>query len=77
MGNMPSVKTTTAPEAVLCLQWLPPEWTKILAMSRSLRAGYRESLAEYFVRLNSHPLGDVEVIEVADGQARSLYGQLT
>ncbi len=73
---MPSAKITTAREAVLYLQWLPEEWTKTLAMSRSLRSGYDESLAEYFVRLNSHLLGDVIVVEVDDG-VRILCGQLT
>ena len=73
-GNMPSAKITIAREAVFYLQWLPEEWTKILAMSRSLRAGYDESLAEYFVRLNSHLLGDVNVMEVDSGVARSLHG---
>jgi hypothetical protein len=76
-GNMPSAKITTAREAVLFLQWLPPDWTKILAMSRSLRTGYGESLGEYFVRLNDHLLGDVKVIEVAASQPRFLYGQST
>lgn len=75
-GNMPSAKLATAREAVLFLQWLPPDWTKILAMSRSLRPGYGESLAEYFVRLNDHLLGDVNVVEVADQHARLLHGQL-
>ena len=75
-GNMPSAKITTAREAVLFLQWLPVDWTKILAMSQSVRPRYRESLAEYFVRLNDHLLGDVAVIEVADQQTRLLYGQL-
>ena len=35
---------------------------------------YDESLAEYFVRLNSHLLGDVNVVEVDSGVARSLHG---
>ena len=76
-GNMPSAKITTAREALLYLQWLPDDWTKILAMSRSLRSGYSESLAEYFVRLNDHLLGDVVVTEVVRGQARFLNGQPT
>jgi hypothetical protein len=51
-GNMPSAKITTAREAVFYLQWLPDDWTKVLAMSASVRHGYNESLANYFVRLN-------------------------
>ena len=56
-------------ETVSYLRWLPEEWTKILAISRSLRSGYDESLAEYFVRLNSHLLGEVIVAEVYGGEA--------
>ena len=75
-GNMPSAKITTAREALFYLQWLPDDWTKVLAMARSLRTGHGESLAEYFVRLNSHLLGDVAVVEVDSGIARVLFGQL-
>ena len=74
-GNMPSAKITTAREAVFYLQWLPDDWTKVLAMSRSLRPGYDESLAEYFVRLNGHLLGDVTVVEIHDGEMNNLHGQ--
>ena len=65
--KMPSAKITIAREAILFLQWLPDDWTRILAMSRSLRATHTESLAEYFVRLNAHLLGDVVVVEVSEG----------
>jgi hypothetical protein len=75
-GNIPSAKVTTAREAVFFLQWLEEDWIKMLAMSRSLRAGSSESLAEYFVRLNGHLLGTVTVVEVADGQVRVLHGRL-
>ena len=75
-GKMPSAKITTAREAVLYLQWLPDEWRKILAMSRSTRLSHRESLAEYFVRLNMHLLGDVAVVEVDCGSARVLHGSI-
>ena len=75
-GNMPSAKITTAREAVLYLQWLPDDWTKVLAMARSLRGGYEESLAEYFVRLNGHLLGAVSVVEVDAGEAQVLHGRL-
>lgn len=75
-GNMPSAKITTAREAVLFLQWLPADWTRILAMSRSTRPTHQESLAQYFVRLNRHLLGDVSVVEVGTGRVSLLHGSL-
>ena len=75
-GNMPSAKITTAREAVFYLQWLPKEWTKVLAISRSTRRSGGESLADPLVRLNGHLLGDVVVVEV-DGQSVAvLHGVL-
>lgn len=73
---MPSAKITIAREAILFLEWLPSDWTRILAMSRSTRPTHKESLAEYFVRLNQHLLGDVVVVEVAAGSVRVLRGSL-
>lgn len=75
-GNMPSAKITIAREAILFLQWLPDDWTRILAMSRSIRPTHTESLAEYFARLNDHLLGDVVVAEVHGGDARILHGEV-
>lgn len=75
-GNMPLAKITTAREAILYLLWLPDGWKRILAMSRSTRLSHRESLAEYFVRLNKHLLGDLVVVEVDGGAARVLHSFL-
>lgn len=74
-GNVPSAKITTIREALLYLQWLPSAWSKAVALMRSTRAQNPESLAEYFVRLNGHLLGDVAVIEVSDGKSRVLAGR--
>ena len=76
IGNVPSAKITTAREAILYLQWLPDDWTRVLAMSRALRPNYPESLAEYFVRLNKHLLGTVVVVEVDLADLQILYGSL-
>jgi hypothetical protein len=51
--------------------------TRFLVGHGRYEAGTGESLAEYLVRLNDHLLGDLAVIEVADRQARSIYGRLT
>lgn len=76
-GNKePSAKITIAREVILYMQWLPKDWTQILAMSRSTRTTHAESLAEYFVRLNRHLLGGVIVVEVDDNRARVLHGAL-
>lgn len=65
-GNIPSAKITTLREAAQYLLALPPNTTKIIAMSRSLRRRHAESLAEYFSRLNAHLLGSVHVLEIDD-----------
>lgn len=74
-GNVPSAKITTTREALLYLQWLPAAWSKAIAMMRSTRSKNPESLAEYFVRLNRHLLGEVAVIELSDGESRVLVGR--
>jgi len=74
--NIPSAKITTVREALLYLQWLPARWTKAVAMMRSTRATHDESLAEYFVRLNAHLLGDVSVLEVGESSVRVLAGRI-
>lgn len=75
-GNVPSAKITTAREALLYLQWLQEDWTKVLAMAHATHPKQRESLASYFVRLNTHLLGDVTVVEIAEGSAAILFGSL-
>lgn len=71
-GRIPSAKITTVREAILYLQHLPDEWTKVIAMARDTHRDQRESLATYFVRLNRHLLGDVGVFEVRPGLIEDL-----
>lgn len=75
-GNVPSAKITTAREALLYLQWLSPEWTKVLAMAQAVHPKQHESLANYFVRLNRHLLGEVVVVEIIEGSVSVLAGEL-
>ena len=72
-NNIPSARITTLREAVFYLRLAPEGYRRILAMKRHTHPDRDESLAEYFVRLNQHLLGDVEVIEIAEpGTLRSL-----
>jgi hypothetical protein len=68
-GNIPSAKITTLREAVQYLRTLP-ETTKTFVImpreQRSLHPRHRESLAEYFARLNGHILGPVAILEVQE-----------
>ncbi len=65
-NNVPSAKITTLREAVFFLRLLPAGYRRILAMKRHTHSDRTESLAEYFVRLNSHLLGDVDVVEIEE-----------
>jgi hypothetical protein len=68
------VRVGLRPEALLYLQWLPADWTKVLAMAHAAHSRQRESLASYFVRLNQHLLGDVAVVEITEGSLTVLAG---
>jgi len=60
-------------EAVFYFGFLPPETKKILCMKKSLYSGKAETLAEYYVRVHGHLLGDVFVYEIAnDGEIREI-----
>lgn len=75
-NNVSSAKITTAREALLYHQWLPAGWKKILPMAEATRPTHQETLAEYFVRLHAHLLGDVSVVEVEEGGIRVVAGSL-
>lgn len=57
-------KDHDAPRSREYLSALPAETVKIIAVTRSLRPTHRESLAEYFGRLNAHLLGSIHVLEM-------------
>lgn len=65
-GNVPSAKLMGLDEAVFYFSFLPPETKKILCMKRATFAGKTETLAEYYVKIHGHLLGDVWVYEVFD-----------
>jgi hypothetical protein len=72
-NKIPSAKLTALREAVFYLLLAPTEFRRILAMKRHTHPERKESLAEYFVRLNAFCLDDVEVVEIdEDGQLRVL-----
>jgi len=73
-GHVPNGKIRSLVAAVSELKDLPGQWTRILAMYRSMRAKSEQSLAEYFVQNNEHLLADVVVVELADGKLRVLHG---
>ena len=53
-------------EAVFYFGFLPAETQKLLCMKRAVFKGKSETLAEYYVRVHGHLLGDVSVFEIAD-----------
>jgi len=77
-GNVPSAKVTTLREAIQYLQALPAPAKTFIVMARSAHPLRRETLAEYFVRLNVHLLGNVVLVEVCEstGAVHFLRGRL-
>ena len=62
-GNIPSAKLTTLNEAVFYFSFLPSQTQKILVMAYATHPKRKETLAEYYIRINEHLLGDVKVWE--------------
>jgi hypothetical protein len=73
-GHVPNGKIRKLLAAVSELENLPGQWTRVLAMYRSMRDRSDQSLAEFFVQNNEHLLSDVVVVEVFDGKIRVLHG---
>lgn len=65
-GNVPSVKLMGLDEAVFYFGFLPARTQKILCMKESVYKGKAETLAEYYVLVHGHLLGDVSVFEISD-----------
>jgi hypothetical protein len=65
-GNVPSAKLMGLDEAVFYFGFLPAGTQKILCMKESVYKGKTETLAEYYVRVHGHLLGDVSVFEISD-----------
>lgn len=76
-GNVPSAKITHLREAVGYLNQLPGEVIRILAVQRATHVRQRDTLGEYFVRLNATMIGEVVVVESDSASAlRELHGEL-
>ena len=62
-GNIPSAKLTTLNEAIFYFSFLPTVTEKVLVMAYATHPKRKETLAEYYVRINGHLLGQVNVWE--------------
>ena len=62
-GNIPSAKLTTLNEAIFYFSFLPAETEKVLVMAYATHPKRKETLAEYYIRINGHLLGEVKVWE--------------
>ena len=62
-GNIPSAKLRGLNEAIFYFSFLPNETKKILVMARAVHPKKRETLAEYYFRMNEHLLDDVKIWE--------------
>ena len=77
-GNVPSAKLMGLDEAVFYFSFLPAETKKILCMRKATYREKTETLAEYYVRVHGHLLGDVFVYEIADdGAMKEIRNGLT
>lgn len=61
-----SAKLMGLDEAVFYFGFLPPKTRKILCMKKAIFPGKDETLADYYVRVHGHLLGDVYVYEITD-----------
>ena len=62
-GNIPSAKLTTLNEATFYFSFLPSETDKILVMAYATHPKRKETLAEYYIRINGHLLKNIRVWE--------------
>lgn len=63
-GNMPSAKVTVWNEAMYYFHLAPDRFKKILFVLEARHARQRETLAEYYVRINGHLIPNgVSIIE--------------
>jgi hypothetical protein len=63
-NNIPSAKITTWDQAMFYFYISPPDFKKILFVLHSYSKSRNETLADYYIRLNSHLIpSDVEIWE--------------
>jgi hypothetical protein len=77
-GNNPSAKITTLREAAMYLRSMKGDVTRVLMVKRDVHPKRGETLGRYFVRLNTHHLGPVVVLEMPEngGTLECIYGRL-
>ena len=77
-GNNPSAKITTLRESVQYLQHLPKEVKAFIVIKHSSYPRKKETLANYFVRMNHHLLGSIAILELneEDGKVVAIHGAL-
>lgn len=62
-GNVPSAKMGFTNEAAFYLSFLPNSYEKYIVMLKSNHIKRKESLAEYYYRINRHLLGAIKIAE--------------
>jgi hypothetical protein len=65
-GNNPSAKITALREAAMYLGLIEGNVTRLLILKYDLHPTRGETLGQYFVRLNTHHLEQVTVLELAE-----------
>lgn len=74
--NVPSAKIGYLKEALQYLHELPTGTRTFIVMKRHCRRANGEALADYFVRLNNHLLGDTAILELCAGKTRAVNGKM-
>jgi len=78
-GGVPQAKMTSLGEAAATLRMLPSDFKKVLCVRRATHPKRKETLGEYYVRLQRHLLADVALAEIDPNSQsiRWLVGGLT
>ncbi len=63
-GNVPSGKMRGMNEAILYMNHLPDEATRILCMKKAVHPKRAETLADYYYRIYGHLLERIKIFEV-------------
>lgn len=78
-GNNPSAKITTLREAVMYLRSIQGSLSRVLIVKHDPHPKRGETLGQYFVRLNSHLLDQVTVLEMQEdgGELVCIHGSFS
>ena len=63
-GNVPSAKLMGLNEALFYMSYLADNITKIVCIKKATYPGKKETLGEYYCRINGHLFRDVKIFEV-------------